>query len=1171
MSEFSIKAVLSANASNFVSAFGQAESAVGKLKSAASSVTSWLKGGVLMGIGQNIASSITGGLSEVVSGLEDSSAAWQTFESNMSTFGKSSSEITSVRKELQSFATASIYSASDMASTYSQLAAVGTKDTTNLVKGFGGLAAAASNPTQAMKTLSQQATQAAAKPYIQWQDFKLMMEQTPAGMAAVAKEMNAAGKLSGDSVSDLITAVQSGTVSTEDFFAAISKVGSATDDTGKSLMSAATKYHTVGQAMDGLVETITGVLQPAFDGLSKYAIDALSAINDAIGGIDGEALASRVTSAVDSIMPYLKEVVSVGEEIGTNFYKACQKVGSALKEAFGNTSTIDAFRSALDGVKKAFDSVAQFISDHAGAIAAIVKFLADSLAETVGFIGTVFGNLVDAISPYITVLEQLFGPVAQQFKSAFEKIGSAIEDCTGKFSKASGPVESFKKVLKPAADALSKLAGFLERNADAIAKVVTNIPLMISLFAGLKVVKAVASHFLGFNKGAQKAAETASTAAGAFMKFGAGIALCAAGFFIMVQAATQLASSGGMAIAVFALMVASIAGLVVVISNFSSQLAEAAPGVLAMGGAVLMCAAGFFLMAQAAIQLSNAGTGACAMFIVMVAAIAGLVALVGTFGSELTAAAAGMVAMGAMVIMVAAGFTMLANTAIALSSAGTGACAMFIVMVAAIAGLVAIVSVFSGQLTAAAVGMVALGAMVVLCATGFSMMANAAISLTSAGGAAVAVFFGMVGAIAALVAVVSIFSGGLLVAGAGIAIACAALALLGSQADGLTQIISAVTDSITAIGDAVSGVVDSIGSAISGVLYSLAGVFDSIGNAAVNAGKGMQATADGIGQLVALPLGDLVATMAAVATGIGKIAKKADGISQVGTAMGSITTAATSSVAAVAAISGSIDSMVNGLSRIGSTASSSMSLLASSFAQGTAAANSAGSQIGSGFATSLNSALTTAAASARTMVTALTTAFTQGATVAKTAGTQTGRGYVSGIRASVGSAGSAARSLKSAATSPLNGGYSTAYSSGRYIGMGLANGMRSMLGTVSSIAASLASQANAAIAAKARIGSPSKVTTKYGKWYGMGWINGIKAKIPEATRQAQSLVNRLEAVPNAPSFALDGGYSYGYNADYTFTIPMDIDGRQVARATATYTQDELNRIQTRNNRKRGIR
>ncbi|MDK6286117.1 hypothetical protein QP092_26990, partial [Klebsiella pneumoniae] len=76
-----------------------------------------------------------------------------------------------------------------MATTYSQLAAVGTKNTDILVKGFGGLAAASADPAQAMKSLSQQATQMAAKPKVQWQDFQIMLEQSPAGMAAVSRKM----------------------------------------------------------------------------------------------------------------------------------------------------------------------------------------------------------------------------------------------------------------------------------------------------------------------------------------------------------------------------------------------------------------------------------------------------------------------------------------------------------------------------------------------------------------------------------------------------------------------------------------------------------------------------------------------------------------------------------------------------------------------------------------------------------------------------------------------------------------------------------------------------------------------------------------------------------------------------------------------------------------------
>ena len=52
--------------------------------------------------------------------------------------------------------------------------------------------------------------QAMTKPKIQWQDFKLMMEQSPAGMAAVAREM-------GMSLDDLVSKIQNGEIKTEDF------------------------------------------------------------------------------------------------------------------------------------------------------------------------------------------------------------------------------------------------------------------------------------------------------------------------------------------------------------------------------------------------------------------------------------------------------------------------------------------------------------------------------------------------------------------------------------------------------------------------------------------------------------------------------------------------------------------------------------------------------------------------------------------------------------------------------------------------------------------------------------------------------------------------------------------------------------------------------------------
>lgn len=181
---YSVQAVLSAEDKGFTSGMKSAGAAVTSL---GQKLKSGIGFGAMMAIGNKAVSVVTSGLSEIVGGLNESSAAWKTFEGNMSMNGHSKKEIARTKKELQKFAEQTIYSSSDMASTYAQLDAVGTKSTTKLVKGFGGLAAAAENPQQAMKTLSQQATQMAAKPKIQWEDFKLMLDQTPAGIAAVAK------------------------------------------------------------------------------------------------------------------------------------------------------------------------------------------------------------------------------------------------------------------------------------------------------------------------------------------------------------------------------------------------------------------------------------------------------------------------------------------------------------------------------------------------------------------------------------------------------------------------------------------------------------------------------------------------------------------------------------------------------------------------------------------------------------------------------------------------------------------------------------------------------------------------------------------------------------------------------------------------------------------------
>lgn len=285
----SVRAVLSAVDKGFTSTIRSAQSAV---QSLGERIKSGFAFGVITRAGEKAFDALATGARDLIGELNSSANAWATFEGNLSMLGKSADEIAAAKKELQKFAQDTVYNSSDMATTFSQLAAVGVENTEKLVKGFGGLAAAAENPQQAMKTLSTQATQMAAKPKVAWEDFKLMLEQSPAGIAAVARAM-------GKTTAELVADVQDGNVATKDFLATIAEVG-----TNEEFTKLATKAKTMGQALDGAKEMIANKLMPAFHVLSEAGISAIDSIAAKLDGIDAQGLADKLSGALDKVLQY---------------------------------------------------------------------------------------------------------------------------------------------------------------------------------------------------------------------------------------------------------------------------------------------------------------------------------------------------------------------------------------------------------------------------------------------------------------------------------------------------------------------------------------------------------------------------------------------------------------------------------------------------------------------------------------------------------------------------------------------------------------------------------------------------------------------------------------------------------------------------------------------------
>lgn len=657
---YSVKAILSASDRGFSSAFKSAQSSAERLKS---TLTSGLGFGIMTGIGQKAFSAITSGISGVTGELNESSAAWKTFNGNMQMIGKGTKSITKTRDELQDFATKTIYSASDMATTYSQLAAVGTKNCTKLVKGFGGLAAASENPTQAMKTLSQQATQAAAKPTIQWMDFKLMLEQTPAGIAAVAKGM-------GKTTSQLVQDVQDGKVKTEDFFNAIAKVG-----TSKSFTKLATSYKTAGQAMDGLKETLGVKLMPTFNKASDVAISGIEKVIGRLDKVDPDGLAKKVESAVSVVSPYWKAFSDATSKAGKAIINAVSAVGKSFGGLAQKKSSLDTFTSVVSGISDAIAHFAQIVADHSDEIASAAPKILKLLLAIKGF--KIIQSLVPGVTTFASALLKIGGKGIAALAGKLFGV-AAGEKAVGTASKESfgSLVQSATAFLKMGAGIALVAAGFALLTLSAI-----NLAKAGPLAAGVMLGMVVAIG--GLLVVAKEVAPTLTAGAAGFIAFGAAVVLAGAGMLLLTTAATNLASAGPVAIGAMVGMVAAVALLAAGAAVLAPALTVGAVGFIAFGAAIVLAATGA-LIAGAALKIvvgvlpavvqygaagavSIAALGAAMLVFGTGAAVAGAGCIVlgaglVVVGAGATVAGAGLLVLGTAVLVASAGFTVIGNT-----------------------------------------------------------------------------------------------------------------------------------------------------------------------------------------------------------------------------------------------------------------------------------------------------------------------------------------------------------------------------------------------------------------------------------------------------------------------------------------------------------------------------
>lgn len=420
----------------------------------------------------------------------------------------------------------------------------------------------------------------------------------------------------------------------------------------------------------------------------------------------------------------------------------------------------------------------------------------------------------------------------------------------------------------------------------------------------------------------------------------------------------------------------------------------------------------------------------------------------------------------------------------------------------------------------------------------------------------------------------------------------AAMALVGSQGEGLQMVLEGVADVVSAFGpvikdvfEGISGVITSFGETVSGILNSVSGVIKSIGQSALNAGKGFKQLANGIKIITSLNLIDMGASLGAVAVGIGAIATASSGMGDTGAQMMALATALTmivSTQAGIESLSATIPSLSDALSSLSgiseplTVASGAMTAFAGAIAPvaSSVMATAASIAVLVTVASTISSAFTSASSASVTSINAIVTAMTNAEAKATASGTAMGTKFTSGLKGSMSKSVSVARSSCNNIISAFNACQSKSYYCGQMIGQGLANGLRASEGQVRSAAASLAAATDAAIRAKAKIGSPSKVADKDGMWWGKGYRNGILGMVPQVKKAAEKLL--YLPLMSAPKMAFGGivsdlntEYDYTNNAELTIETPLYINDREFARATYRANQSEFDKHSKFNERLRG--
>lgn len=432
------------------------------------------------------------------------------------------------------------------------------------------------------------------------------------------------------------------------------RVGGATAEESANGMSAMIRMYATGKVQTRAYANVLKVM----GGTLQQVAEKLGYTSAAAGGDMVKALQDGKLSMQD----FMNALIDLDENGGNGFESLAAKAKAmplTMQESF----------------KLVNMSITSGVSD------AIKEIGSGTIVEIARTLGNTFKEIVTAVTPVIKVFADFVKSIQPAIPTIMKVVGVLItmRGALGIFKAAKGTIMPFFNIIKGgaslAAGALEKLV--LKMTAKSLGEGFSTMKSVGSTIGetGRKAKEAADNTAKGaktmsdagntvkdagtsIEKGAKKGSSGFSKLAGSALQIlaiGGMIALAGIGFKTMAEGAKLVGETGPTAAVALGLMGAAMIGTVAVFAALGPRLQGSALGIIAVGGAILLAAAGFTALGLAAAEVGKTGGPGIAALAIMSGVMIVLVPLFAALGPALNIAAPGMLAFGGAVLMAGTG------------------------------------------------------------------------------------------------------------------------------------------------------------------------------------------------------------------------------------------------------------------------------------------------------------------------------------------------------------------------------------------------------------------------------------------------------------------------------------------------------------------------------------